>query len=414
MSHRPCIRSLLLLLALSVANSVQAVRAQPIRPDAASVELSGIAPGGASIETVQLDIEEEPTGRMIPLLPFIFFDEGSSTIPARYLSADSAATVDPFVGAYRAIIDVVGKRMQSNPRERLVLTGTSSHTGRDRRAGLARARAVAVADRLASAFGIERSRLTVVAVRLPRDASNNAHVEGQSENRRVELSGSDVVLAPIGVGDTLARATSTGLRIMPSVLLPKGLAEWSIELRHDGGLFRRLRGEGSMRELYVEEFTESELRRFAASPTAIDATLRVYDSKRDSLVVPMRSIRFSVQRTRRALTAADGRPQDRESIVLFGFNNAELSEHSKIILRDLVARIAPTAQLRVTGYTDETGDSVLNQVLSHERAEAVRLAMPDRVASARGGGESGGHHFNSRPEDRFYSRAARVAVQLKN
>lgn len=409
MSHAGRLRIAALCITLAAALPAQ-VGAQPLR-ERVDIELAGVGAQGENSERVLLRVEDEPTGRMVPLLPYIFFDEGSSEIPARYLYADSAATNDRFIRHYYAIIDTVARRLRENPRERLTITGTSSMRGRDRRADLARRRAMALADRLVSVHGIDRSRLIMRARGLPDEASNNAHLEGQAENRRVELSGSDIVLAPLVIGDTLMRVSSTGVRIMPPTSLPYGVAEWLIELRHDGGLFRRLHGTTTLSELFSETFVESELRRFARSPTGIDVTMRIVTAYGDTVVVPARTIPFEVERTRRALSAREGRAQDRESIILFGFDSAELRKDSKTILLDLIARIPSSSPLRVTGYTDETGDSIRNRALSQARAEAVRDALPGRVSSARGGGESGGHHWNSRPEDRFYSRTARIAVE---
>jgi len=405
MPYRRAVVSLALLLAV-----VSSSRSQPGAIEAEVIPY-GIAADGAHDDRVTLRIEEEPTGRLVPLLPYVFFDEGSSAVPARYGGGDSAASNDPFVRRYRMILSIVGERMRANPSERLVITGTSSMTPAERRVdGLARRRAEAVAALLASRFGIDRSRLVVRSTGLPSRASNNAHAEGRAENRRVELSGSDVLLAPVAIADTLVRASSTGMRLVTAAMATTPLDTYNIELRHEGKVFRRLSG-SQLQPMYTESFTESELRWFAANPDGIDVTMMARTAGGDSITTPRRTILFRVERVRRALMPAEGRPQDRESIVLFDFDSAELGDDARTILRDLVARIPATATLAVTGFTDETGDSVRNHDLSQRRAASVQAALPDRVASAGGAGESGGHHWNTTPEDRFYSRVARIMVR---
>jgi hypothetical protein len=108
-------------------------------PIIAEIEPYGIAADGTNDERVLLRIEEEPTGRLVPLLPYIFFDEGLAEVPARYRNADSGATSDPFVRRYRTILAIIGARMREHPAESLVITGASSMTAAERRvAGLAR------------------------------------------------------------------------------------------------------------------------------------------------------------------------------------------------------------------------------------------------------------------------------------
>jgi outer membrane protein OmpA-like peptidoglycan-associated protein len=378
----------------------------------AELEPYGVAPNGANIERVVLRVEEEPTGRLVPLLPYIFFDEGSAEIPARYLSTDSAWTSDPFVRRYRSILAIVAERMRSSPGERLTLTGTTSTGASERRhPGLARARAEAVASALATRYGIDRSRLAVLERGLPELPSNNARPEGRAENRRVELTGSSLLLGPIEVDDTLARRSSPGMRLVPSVIAPAGLMDWRIELAHDGKVFRRLSGHGAIGEVFAETFTDAELRRFAERPDGIDVALSVRDSTGDTVMTPRRTILFQLERARRPLAAGEGRAQDRETIVLFDFDRADLHQDSREILLDLLARIPTVARLGLTGFTDEVGDEKRNLALSQQRAQTVAAALPGRIAHAGGAGESGGLHWNTTPEDRFYSRVVRVIVE---
>jgi outer membrane protein OmpA-like peptidoglycan-associated protein len=393
-----------LLLAIPAAAQSGAIEA--------TVEPFGVAPGGgASVDRVLLRIEEEPTGRLVPLLPYIFFDEGSARIPDRYLTPGAEPTTDPFVRHYRSILAIVGERMRAHPSERVAITGTSSGTSAERRQrALARRRAEAVVEHLVTRYGIDRSRLTVHARGLPERSSNNTHAPGRAENQRVELSGSEVILAPIAREDTLAAAASSGMRIMTSAAAPRGISEYRIELAHDGKVFRRLQGRGAPNAVYAETFTDAEVKRFAASPTGIDVTMMVRDSTGDSVTTPRQTIQFQLERTRRAHWHIEGRPQDRESIVLFDFDSAELRPESRAILLDLVERIGPHGTLAAIGFTDEVGDDERNLELSKRRANTVREALPTSVKHAGGRGESGGHHWNTQPEDRFYSRVVRLTV----
>lgn len=62
---------------------------------------------------------------------------------------------------------------------------------------------------------------------------------------------------------------------------------------------------------------------------------------------------------------------------LFAFGSATLAEASKKLLADAAARLKGDApgKIVVIGHTDSIGDPARNQVLSEERANAIRLQL---------------------------------------
>lgn len=111
-----------------------------------------------------------------PLLPIVFFDSASSTIPARYhlypSSDETREFVDTLVpGArlldrYYWILDVVGYRLRMKHKARLTILGVEGY-GQEMNRMISLMRAEAVRDYLIRVWNIEPERITTDAPRGP-------------------------------------------------------------------------------------------------------------------------------------------------------------------------------------------------------------------------------------------------------
>jgi len=105
--------------------------------------------------------------------------------------------------------------------------------------------------------------------------------------------------------------------------------------------------------------------------------------------------------------------------VRFKSGGAELTEGSEAQLKNLVAiaKAYPTAQFKIGGYTDNSGDKAKNLVLSQKRADAVATkakalgAAATSIISAAGYGIEHPIADNATAEGRAQNR--RVAVNVK-
>ena len=173
----------LCFLTLCTAGLLHAQPSEPILTG--EIEAFGLMPNGDMTEEIGVQVEERIAMREIPLLPYIFFEQGSSDIPERYLRPLPDGSAGP-LAAYHELLRTIGRRLAEHPRERITLTGTiSMPEGNDRE--LARKRAEAVRSYLEQAFGIPRDRIRVESRGLPSRPSSSAHSEGNAENRRVEI-----------------------------------------------------------------------------------------------------------------------------------------------------------------------------------------------------------------------------------
>ena len=178
----------------------------PTNAFVSKVSATGVSADGSRTGAVNsIRVEEFASTRTRPVLPYVFFNESSYSIPDRYydlnsdqrdeFSMDNFYNLDPLV-TYHHLLNIIGKRMSDNPSSTITLTG---HATPEERGGddLAQARANEVKRYLTSNWGVESERIQVVWKGLPAKPSNMEHAEGQAENQRVEIASNDpTILAP--------------------------------------------------------------------------------------------------------------------------------------------------------------------------------------------------------------------------
>lgn len=107
--------------------------------------------------------------------------------------------------------------------------------------------------------------------------------------------------------------------------------------------------------------------------------------------------------------------------VKFKTGSSEITEESLVQLKNLVAiaKAYPTAQFKVGGYTDNTGDAAANVALSQKRADAVAArvvalgAAKSSIVGAKGYGPEWPVADNATPEGRAQNRRVSVNVKAK-
>ncbi|MBK9182053.1 MAG: OmpA family protein [Ignavibacteria bacterium] len=164
----------------------------------ASVNAVGLEADGREVPSVVIRIEEFLGSSCKPLLPYVFFDAGSSEIPARYTQR-IPATIGTFtenglhqmsmLDTYYQLLDILGSRMREYPQSTITLTGCiSEDTNEEVDGPLAQDRATAVRNYLVNTWSIDASRIVLAKRGLPAVASNVRETDGVEENRRVRSS----------------------------------------------------------------------------------------------------------------------------------------------------------------------------------------------------------------------------------
>jgi outer membrane protein OmpA-like peptidoglycan-associated protein len=292
-------------------------------------------------------IEELEEERFMPILPYVFFDRNSASIPSRYQVAPTTSLRDRAqtnVQFHRELLIVIANRMKQESSANIVLTGHIANDETDTQLALRRAKAIASV--LESSFGISSRRIITRARRLPASPSRAVGDEtslADEENRRVEITTSSAtLLLPY-------RATDTVLRIA-----------------------RPVDNQQSM------------------SPS-------------DSIVIETDTIRLVEKRR----TMMQDSVVERFDLIVFPFGKSELTDEHKRVLDIVRERIGTKARVMVEGRTDRIGSLDENARISLGRAEAVASQLEGRIEIT-GRGEPDVSEPQRYPEERMLQRVVSI------
>ncbi|MES2766975.1 MAG: OmpA family protein, partial [Bacteroidota bacterium] len=401
--------------------------APPVTPKppvlTANIDAVGITESGSETALTGVVAEEFLRKQSQPVLPYIFFDDNSSEIPARY-SRKTGAQAAGFtlnqlysletLEAYHEILNIIGKRLQENPSASITLSGYNSNTGSEKNnTNLSKQRAENVKNYLTNTWNIPASKITIQSKNLPPAPSNIMEPDGIEENRRVEISASSPeILAPLVLNDTLRTISPQAVRFKTSAQSGAGLTSWNIALKTpQGNSLKEISGAANLPQT-SDVKTEEIAARIQPGKSNIMYSLETRDKVGQVLQTQAKTIPAEIKtiESKRRASSAD-KEIENYSLMLFEFDKADLSAENERITRSIKASVKPNANVTVTGYTDRFGNEDYNLRLSENRARNVAKMLgisPDR---ARGLGESVMLYDNNLPEGRFYSRTINITVE---
>jgi outer membrane protein OmpA-like peptidoglycan-associated protein len=395
-----------------------------------AIAMHGVDETGTPAQEAVVSVREVIFRKETPLLPVVYFDHASDSIPARYtrmtppetarFAYRSLAELDP-VELSHAVLNLVGYRMRENRDAKLTLYGlTSSDEGKPYAYG----RAESVRNYLVDVWGIGKSRIEIRVNTGPMPASDDATADGRSENRRVLFASSSTdLLAPIATERVVRDFNPPLVKLDPTINAEAGVRQWSITV-HQGtdtlatfinGMNERMNSDLSWR--LQDERIDSALGRLVAVLSVEDSTgqlKKAFDSidlrlRRDSTIVRAgQELRGETERLA-------------YSLVAFGYSSATGDRSHEVWLEDLAAMLRPGARIEIRGYTDRIGDDSYNLELSRGRAQYVAdrlraLAAQHGVTNlsmdVQGAGvDNSGRFPNNLPEGRVLSRGATIVAE---
>ena len=348
------------------------------------------------------------------LLNYIFFDSASAVIPQRYhrLTPDDTRSfkLEMLNGAgtfaiYRDLLNIVGYKLRSNPSEKIIITGCNSDEGAERNnRDLSRARAAAVRDYLTSIWSIDPGRMELQARDQPENPSSDNVIDGNEENRRVEITGQNSrILDPIFFTDTLRSVNAKSLAVTADVQSDTAVRTWTLDIYQGTRLLEKVSGKGAI-------------------PTPIRWNI---SNKPDDLPHTREPLRFDLEVVDEAGQRQTMQPKgynveqvyrsdkktEKFNMIIFGFNESEFTKQHDRILDIIRPRITPKSKVTVEGYTDRLGTEDYNLRLSQRRASAVAQRLNLKRDSAKGYGSGGSTFDNNTPEGRLYSRTVIITIE---
>jgi outer membrane protein OmpA-like peptidoglycan-associated protein len=405
---------------------------KPLPPPPAPVPAPAPAPPVAILDVyntssgkvqdfAEVSIVENRTIDVLPLLPYIFFEQSSSDLPEKYNRLISASTNEfkesslgnEQLTVYYHLLNIIGVRMRKYPTSSITLIGCIESDDEWKTKSLAQKRTRSVADYLVNVWGIDKQRITLKQRTLPFYPSTQRIADGRNENRRVEIESDDKrVLAPVYVRSIQRTVQPDGLVIKPSVVYSGIINESSIELSDSRNNQLWSRNQQGSNPVEVSS-TEAKLNTIKSSEPIQAKVTVTSDDKRTSTAVRSIPVRKSYTSSRGNSEIVKDTMIERYSMILFNFDRASTIETNNQIISMIRSRIRTSSSVAIEGMTDYIGRKRNNLRLSSSRANAVESSILQFIKpiSVRSTGLGEVELFdNTTPEGRFYNR--RVLIEI--
>jgi outer membrane protein OmpA-like peptidoglycan-associated protein len=375
-----------------------------------------------------------------PLRNYVFFEEGSTEIPNRYvvLTKDEAASfkeeqlqeVQPksLVGrstrqmtVYYNILNIIGDRMKRSPGTAISLSGASPGKGPE----YGKERAETIKRYLVDVFGIDGLRITTEGREKPRIPSETpggtkelallkagdrrVDIESNSPEMLIEVGGAphSYWLKPVQIVTEVEDPLDSHV-IFYVVGANEVLASWSLEITDDQGKVQRygpstrdqedisgntILGDRSQGDYNVVMLGETKSGKFVRKESSVYLVRRVELGKD--------VVRFRI---------------------LFDFDKSKtIASYEKFLTEVVVPLIPDSGVVIIHGYTDIIGEEEYNENLSNERVQDARDIIERAISNSDkrgitfetfGFGEDLRYAMfdNDFPEGRFYNRSVIIDI----
>jgi outer membrane protein OmpA-like peptidoglycan-associated protein len=371
--------------------------------------------------------EERSLVEFFPLRNYIFFNQGSTTVPSKYVQLNTSQAQsfqeqtlmnDPGTGSgssmdrsqrqmnvYYNALNVFGDRLRANPSSKITLIGGApSQTD-------ALAMANSVKDYLVNTFGIDAGRIaTKGQIRTPNASGTRATPKEDlplvaEENIRVEVQTDDQnLLKPVQIRSTQTSLLDNDLVVNVNSRGP--IADYTVAITGNG--YSQTYGPYSGTTQRID--ARPILQGASSGDYTATVTARTADNR---TVVKQQNFRL-VRQTAPPTTG-------QRFSILFEYDESKTVQTYEQFLRQEVApKIPNNSTIVIHGHTDRIGLDDYNLELSSRRAMETQNVLQDEMRKMGrtvtvdpygfGEDESRAPFTNSSPEGRYYDRTVMIEV----
>lgn len=353
------------------------------------VRAYGVMPNGERRPNVKIVREEVERTTLLPLLPYVFFDSASSTIPQRYVRfgprearvfAERSVTR---LDAYYQVLNLIGRRLRDTPEASVTLVGSTD--GREG-AEVAAARVTAVQSYLMETWSLGAERFTVDVRALPTAVTTTgAGAISAQENRRVTIEGPWTITQPVVVRDTTTTISPPSIEFTTTCTIADvagfAINAWQDDYEAPLYAYEHVSVPQHPRVWHLDRDPAAQPRsdedlQYEASVE--DAAHRRYTS--DLRAIPVDQITLQRKKHGEYRGSTEIHQYD---LILFDFASGSLRADHELIIDQMIAdegTVQPTSAILIYGYTDSTGTADLNLRLSVERAASTASRILQRFA----------------------------------
>ena len=397
------------------------VKEAPTPVRTSMVRLESEMSTGSIAQGADVVVHEMVKNDVIPLLPFVFFEKSSATIPDRYHKYsggefEEGNLRDSVLGIYHELLNIVGSRMRKHSNSTLSLTGHREIQDGESTADLGLRRANAVKEYIVKRWGIQSSRIKVAGADLPSVHSNRSIQDGREENRRVELKTNDPrILAPVSITEKSRTAEPKRVRVITGTNTPADVQSVSADV---------IIGEESVASLYASNSDEDmmwdiDAARLSAAlgpRSFVSGSVNVSTTFNDNSTSPsyaMATVRRFITSQRFSNEVVNDSLIERFRLIFFDFDRAEVNDFNQPMIELVRSRVRTNSAVRISGLTDRIGPKEHNTQLSLRRAKEVDKVIRQRVIPNVSTVDGRGPELifnNDLPEGRWYNRTVLIEV----
>jgi len=374
-----------------------------------------------------------------PLRNYVFFNQGSTAIPDRYVLLEKnqvkdfkedqlemftpktlAGRSDREMTVYYNVMNIVGDRLGKNPPATITLVGSSENGPQE-----GKIMAEAVKSYLVNTFGIEASRISIEGrdkPKLPseqpggtkeldllREDDRRVSIESNSPALLMEFqSGPEAALKPVEIM-AIQEAPLDSNVTFTTAGSDKAYTSWSMEITDDKGIIQNFGP-------FMQESVSIPGKSILGNRPKGTYLVTMMGTKEDGTIEKKEATVNMV-----LWTPAKDEEGQRYS-VLYEFNDSKaISTYEKYLTEIVAPKIPQGGKVIIHGYTDIIGDEIKNRNLSLARANDVKRIIENSLAKTgrkdvafevQGFGEDQSlTPFNNRfPEERFYNRTVIIDI----
>ncbi|TKC10423.1 OmpA family protein [Pedobacter polaris] len=388
-----------------------------------------------SVKAPSAVIMKRKVSESLPILNYVFFDEGATTIPSRYvlLSPAQAAKFkqedlqqepsenmnvrsERQLKVYYNILNILGDRMRANPEANITLSGASL-------AGPVEGKtfAMEIKKYLVDVYAINENRIATNGRTKPVNPSEQ--VGGKKElnllregDRRVDIQSNSSALLMVLGGELMKPIQINATQVDPkdsAVTFYVGkasevLSSYTLDVTDPNGTTKQ-----------YGPFTKNEER-------ISGKTIFTNNTPGSYKVVMLGTTKTgNVIRKESAVQLMGTEEQTENGLrysILYNFNKANTTAtYAKFLTDEVAPLISENSTVIIHGHTDIIGSEKYNLELSNKRAQETQQILEAALAKAgkrnvkfetTGNGEAtdSAPFENSRPEERFYNRTVVIDI----
>ena len=354
-----------------------------------SMEIYGIGNNGERLKNPLIIIEAFLATESFPMLPNIYFNDGSYDLMKTrldILTPDETTRFDTkhieanALSVYYNSLNIFAKRMLENSNLKVIVAGYSSGEGKDKNTdGIAISRANSVKNYLVEVWNIPEDRLIVTEKFITTPHSNPKSKDDiDSENRRVELTpvNGDYLSAlalfrPIQLTHIERTANPPQIEFKTKIIAEAGIDIYNLYIAQDTNKLRKFSGRESEDKIswYLDETPMPLLE----SPVVATLYSRDLIGQTQEYSQKINIDQITIQKKKERLEG-DWRIE-RYSLTLFEHDDYNISSLDRQILSEIKSSISKNSKVTISGFADRTGQSQYNKNLAQMRCEEVKKVL---------------------------------------